>query len=442
MRDGPTGRSAAASPATGALVVCRPRRGPRRGDEAQLPPARRGARARPRGARTAWRARWRRSRCSAAWPRSPVAATGTCATSIHTGNPLPWIHHLGPITLPAPEQALGGREAHSVLSYLTDGTVWSDWFLPGLHGGLWIVWPAPRRRRPRRPHPRPRHPLGWWASSTRRSWIRPINLGFARPPNRGSDVCWRSPGLVGLAAALAWLVVADLGLGPGRDAARLRVGPALPRPGTGPRPRSAPDRAAPPSAACGGVSGERDSEVRQSFGTHSVRRDGRSPSPGRRRALGAGSALVRGRGSRRRLPDPAPLPGEPLREPELHARRASTLPSSGHGTSAMRGSPPPAPASTRCSAPISPTTSTTSASPGPTEASRKLKTCRAWRKTPRRRATTTTSSTTFDRLEPGKPAFPPQARWTEGADAEVILRKSPTVVFRITGPLDPAACPG
>ncbi|MGN6586014.1 MAG: hypothetical protein ACTHKT_00895, partial [Solirubrobacterales bacterium] len=59
----------------------------------------------------------------------------------HTGNPLPWIHHLGPITLPAPKQALGGREAHSVLGYLTDGTVWSSWFLPGLHGGLWVIWP-------------------------------------------------------------------------------------------------------------------------------------------------------------------------------------------------------------------------------------------------------------------------------------------------------------
>ena len=59
----------------------------------------------------------------------------------HSGNPLPWIQHLGPIDLPAPEQALGGREAHSVLGYLTDGAVWSDWFLPGLHGGLWFLWP-------------------------------------------------------------------------------------------------------------------------------------------------------------------------------------------------------------------------------------------------------------------------------------------------------------
>src|SRR6185312_10288198 len=61
---------------------------------------------------------------------------------IHSGNPLPWIHHLGPIDLPAPEQALGGREAHSVFSYLTDGSVWSEWFFPGLHGALWVVWPV------------------------------------------------------------------------------------------------------------------------------------------------------------------------------------------------------------------------------------------------------------------------------------------------------------
>jgi hypothetical protein len=59
----------------------------------------------------------------------------------HAGNPLPWVHHLGPISLPSPGQALGGREAHSVLGYLGDGSVWSGWFLPGLHHGLWFAWP-------------------------------------------------------------------------------------------------------------------------------------------------------------------------------------------------------------------------------------------------------------------------------------------------------------
>jgi hypothetical protein len=48
---------------------------------------------------------------------------------------------------------------------------------------------------------------------------------------------------------------------------------------------------------------------------------------------------------------------------------------------------------------------------------------------------------TRDRIEPGKPAYPPQAKWLAGPDTEVVLRKKPTVVFRITGPLDPAHCP-
>jgi len=59
----------------------------------------------------------------------------------HTGNPLPWIDNLGPISFPAPDQALGGRDAHSVLGYLTDGSIWSDWFLPGLHDGFGLIWP-------------------------------------------------------------------------------------------------------------------------------------------------------------------------------------------------------------------------------------------------------------------------------------------------------------
>ncbi|MBN9624259.1 MAG: hypothetical protein J0H06_15150 [Actinobacteria bacterium] len=48
---------------------------------------------------------------------------------------------------------------------------------------------------------------------------------------------------------------------------------------------------------------------------------------------------------------------------------------------------------------------------------------------------------TRDRIEAGKPPFPPQAKWLEGPQAEVVLRKEPTVVFRITGRLDPNACP-
>ena len=45
-----------------------------------------------------------------------------------------------------------------------------------------------------------------------------------------------------------------------------------------------------------------------------------------------------------------------------------------------------------------------------------------------------------DRIEDGKPPYPPSAAWTEGAGAEVVLRKPPTVVYKLTGPLDPSAC--
>jgi hypothetical protein len=120
---------------------------------------------------------------------------------VHAGNPLPWIHHLGPIDLPAPEQALGGREAHSVFGYLADARIWSDWFLPGLHQGLWFVWP----------------PLLLSALA---------GLLLAALQLRGSfqtDTDRKEPrnaetlaiaGLVGLASALAWLVAPTSASGP------------------------------------------------------------------------------------------------------------------------------------------------------------------------------------------------------------------------------------
>ena len=47
---------------------------------------------------------------------------------------------------------------------------------------------------------------------------------------------------------------------------------------------------------------------------------------------------------------------------------------------------------------------------------------------------------TRDRIEPTKPPYPATARWTEGSGAEIILRKPPTVVFKLTHPLSPSAC--
>ena len=48
--------------------------------------------------------------------------------------------------------------------------------------------------------------------------------------------------------------------------------------------------------------------------------------------------------------------------------------------------------------------------------------------------------TTRDRLEPTKPPYPPSARWTERAGARVILKKPPTVVFKLPENLRLTAC--
>jgi hypothetical protein len=123
---------------------------------------------------------------------------------VHSGNPLPWIQHLGPIDLPAPEQALGGREAHSVLGYLTDRAVWSGWFLPGLQDGLWFLWP-----------------LLTLAALAGLLLAAAAPLLRRRDENRlhGAEIVPSAgvlalAGLVGLAAALAWLVAPTSASGP------------------------------------------------------------------------------------------------------------------------------------------------------------------------------------------------------------------------------------
>jgi hypothetical protein len=104
----------------------------------------------------------------------------------HSGNPLPWFDHLGPISLPAPDQALGGREGHSVLGYLADGEVWSDWLLPGFHHGLTIFWPL---------------------------LLLAAVAGLALTLARGGPLL-RVVALTGLAAGLAWLIAPTSASGP------------------------------------------------------------------------------------------------------------------------------------------------------------------------------------------------------------------------------------
>jgi hypothetical protein len=46
----------------------------------------------------------------------------------------------------------------------------------------------------------------------------------------------------------------------------------------------------------------------------------------------------------------------------------------------------------------------------------------------------------LDRIEPGGPSFPPEAAWTRDPNAVVVLRRAPTVVFRLTGALPGSRC--
>ena len=74
-----------------------------------------------------------------------------------------------------------------MLGYLTDGSVWSDWFLPGLHGGLAAVWPLT---------------------------LAVAFAGLVLCLGRRSEPILRVAALVGLAAFLAWLIAPTSASGP------------------------------------------------------------------------------------------------------------------------------------------------------------------------------------------------------------------------------------
>jgi hypothetical protein len=354
---------------------------------------------------------------------------------IHTGNPLPWIHHLGPIDLPAPEQALGGREAHSVLGYLTNGSVWSNWFLPGLHGGLWIIWPA----------------LGlaaltglilaltsgWWAEKRAISW-------FCGPST--SRVLGLA-GLVGLAAAVSWLVSPTSASGPngmprGFESGLRYLTPALIL-GLALLPTVPPLRAfAARLASLGPKPGDR-------------------PVPRDRLQLG---------------PDSGPKRRTTVEEERLPRRWVAAIVAAGVLLAAVVGYPverhylqnryrdpsfttPGLDAAFAWARDISgariATTSTRQYPLFGTDLSNrvayvgvdrphggfeKARNCRQFRRLINEGDYDYVVATR-DRIEAGKPAYPEQVAWTAGPNAEVVLKKKPTVVFRIKGSLDPETCP-
>jgi hypothetical protein len=344
---------------------------------------------------------------------------------IHTGNPLPWFDHLGPISLPAPDQALGGREGHGVLGYLTDGSAWSDWFLPGLHGGLTLLWPL-------------------LAAAA----LAGLLLCLVQP--RGSFVSgdateeprgWRGApadpalwiaGLAGAAAAVAWLIAPTSASGPdgmprGFESGLRYLAPALvlglailP---AALLPRVARWRGTPMAAGARGAS-EHMGEGR--------RDRTRGPLVAAALVLLAAIAL-----------------GYPVQRHYLQNRYAKPTFAAPGLNAAFKW------ANAISGARIA-TTSTRQYPLYSTDLTNQVQyigekrpnggfvapsTCKQWRRL-LNEGHYDYVVTSRDRVERGKPPYPPTTRWTEGPGATPILRTPPTAIFKLKGPLDPSACPG
>ena len=369
-------------------------------------------------------ARWR-----ALWISALAALAGGgywyLRNLVQSGNPLPWIHHLGPIDLPAPEQALGGREAHTVLGYLTDGGVWSDWFLPGLHHAFWFLWPLlglaalaglvlcllPQRGRSR----------GSFSTSEEGK----------EPRDRWVDPALAVAALVGLASALAWLVAPTSASGPdgmprGFESGLRYLAPAL-----------ILGLALLPTAP---FARERFASlsVWLSFVPDSDTKDGHGWAAGRPWVVMMGLALV----------GVLVVVGYPVQRHYLRDRYADpsfTTPGLNAAFEWARD----------VSGARIATTSTRQYPLFGTDLSNRVQfvgegrphggfeaptSCRRWREE-LNAGNYDYVVTSRDRVEPGKPPFPPEANWTEGPRSVAVLRKPPTVVFKLNGMLPPSACP-
>jgi hypothetical protein len=330
----------------------------------------------------------------------------------HSGNPLPWIQHLGPIDLPAPEQALGGREAHSVLGYLTDGSVWSDWFLPGLHDGLWFLWPLLLI-------------VAFAGLIAPLLQLRGSFVAYNRTKEPRNDLALVLAGLVGLAAALAWLVAPTSASGPdgmprGFESGLRYLAPALVL-GLTLLP-TAPllvDR----------LSAFR---VRRTLVPHSGNKVRRTP----RLGLLIGVALVLAIGL-----------GYPVQRHYLENRYADpsfTAPGLNAAFAWVRDV---------SDARIA-TTSTRQYPLFGADLSNEVEylglkrshggfeapaTCREYLQL-LSEGNYDYAVATRDRTEPGKPPYPPSAQWTADAGAKPLLKKPPSVVFELPEDLDPSAC--
>jgi hypothetical protein len=337
---------------------------------------------------------------------------------VHSGSPLPWIQHLGPIDLPAPEQALGGREAHSVLGYLTDGAVWSDWLLPGLHGGLWFLWPALLLAAL----------AGLLLAAAAPLIRRRDEKRSVKPQIVPSAGVLGLVGLVGLAAALAWLVAPTSASGPdgmprGFESGLRYLAPAL-----------VLGLALLPPALSHFPPGHK---VRRSLGPHRGAKDRRTlgvGGVGRGIALGAFVLLV-------------VAIGYPVQRHYLESRyEAPTFTAPGLNAAFAW--------SRDVSKVRIATTSTRQYPLFGTDLSNHVRYLGTEQPHGGFEAPTTCEDylqllqaghydyavATKDRVEPGKPPYPPTAKWTEAAGGTPILKKPPTVVFQLPNRLRPEAC--
>jgi len=324
----------------------------------------------------------------------------------HAGNPLPWIRHLGPVTLPAPEQALGGREGHSVLGYLTDTSIWPDWFLPGFHHGLSVFWPL----------------LGALA-------LAGLLLSLGR---RASPIL-RVAGLVGLSAALAWLIAPTSASGPdgfprGFESGLRYLAPALVL-GLALLPTTPPLH----SRLI------RFPWLRSRLLPHSGKnydRNGRAGAPAWLLATGVGLVAL------------AVAVGYPIQRHYLQHRYESpsfTTPGLNAAFKWAQGITGARIATTSTRQyPLYGKDLTNHVDyigiEHPHGGFTAPTVCRTWRRLINVGDYDYVVASR-DRVEAGKPTYPPAAYWTEAHGATVVLRKPPTVVFRLTAPLDPSSCP-
>jgi hypothetical protein len=302
----------------------------------------------------------------------------------HTGNPLPWVKHLGPITLPAPTQALGGREDHSVLGYLTNGSVWSHWFLPGLHHGLTVLWPL----------------------------IAVLAIGgLVLCLGRRSDPILRVVAAAGLAAGLAWLIAPTSASGPdgvpqGFESGLRYLAPALVLglavlpPALLPRVARRRDRARGPLAVAALVVLAAAIALGYPIQRHYLERRYADPSfttPGLNAAFAWAQHITDAR-----------IATTSTRQYPLYGRDLSN-------EVTYIGNEQPHGGFT------APTT------------------CPQWRRL-LNEGNYEYVVASRDRIEPGKPTYPATARWTEAPGATVVLRKPPTIIFKLRTPLDPSGC--